>query len=113
MISRLQASLENARKPDAASRTVVLDSSRKVQLPVMVKVGVSQISTTLVDVSSDGGRISTALPQPVGSVLEITIDTLPVRARIVAVENDCTRLQFALDTATHDRLEVTLTKLAA
>ena len=86
---------------------------RKVQLPVMVKVGVSQISTTLVDVSSDGGRISTALPQPVGSVLEITIDTLPVRARIVAVENDCTRLQFALDTATHDRLEVTLTKLAA
>ena len=86
---------------------------RKVQMPVMVKIGVSQVSTVLVDVSSDGGRISTALPQPAGTVLEITIDTLPVRARVVAVENDCTRLQFALDTGTSDRLDAMLSKLAA
>ena len=86
---------------------------RKVNLPVVIQAGAARASATLVDVSTDGGRISTALPQAAGTSVEITIDNLPVRARIVAVDGDCTRLQFALDSGTRDRLESALTRLAA
>jgi methyl-accepting chemotaxis protein len=86
---------------------------RAVQGPVSLLTNGERINATLVDVSTDGGRISTALPYPAGMALEITLSNLTVRARIVAVEDDCTRLQFALDTGTRDKLDATLTQMAA
>ncbi|CAA7615507.1 methyl-accepting chemotaxis protein [Magnetospirillum sp. SS-4] len=86
---------------------------RQCHLPVVVQAGAARASATLVDVSTDGGRLSAALPQPAGTSVEITIDSMPVRARIVAVDGDGTRLQFSLDTTPRDRLEATLGRLAA
>ena len=86
---------------------------RKVDLPVTVRIGTSQTAATLVDVSSDGGMISTALAQSPGTQVEIIIDSVPVRARVVAAGSGSTRLQFALDSNTRDRLEATLMKLVA
>ncbi|EME69504.1 methyl-accepting chemotaxis protein [Paramagnetospirillum caucaseum] len=87
---------------------------RQCRTPVLVQAGAAPRATvTMVDVSSDGCRIEATLPQPVGTQVEITIDAIPVRARIIGAENNVTRLQFALDAATQSRLEGTLTKLAA
>jgi len=84
-----------------------------VRLPVVVQVGASRINATLVDVSTDGGRIDTDLDHPPGTGIEITVDTLLVRARIVSVDKGFTCLLFSLDSGTHDRLERTLERLVA
>ena len=86
---------------------------RQVKWPVTVRNGDARFDTTLVDVSTDGGRISDILPYPAGTSLEFTLSSLTVRARIVMVENDCTRLQFALDNSSRDKLDATLTQMAA
>ncbi|CUW39252.1 putative Methyl-accepting chemotaxis protein [Magnetospirillum sp. XM-1] len=87
---------------------------RACRTPIQVQVGGAPRATvTMVDVSHDGCRIETMLPQPIGTQVEITIDGVAVKARIVGAENDVTRFQFALDTATQDRLDGTLTRIAA
>ncbi len=87
---------------------------RQCRTPIIVQAGSAPRTTvTMVDVSSDGCRIDTSLPQPIGTVVEVSIDNVPVRARIVGSEAGFTRFQFALDAATQGRLDGTLTHLAA
>ena len=86
---------------------------RAVRLPVTVQSGTTRTTATLVDLSSDGGRISMPLPYPIGTGVEVTVEGMTVRARVVGVDNDSTHLQFAMDNASGERMEAMMSKLAA
>jgi methyl-accepting chemotaxis protein len=87
---------------------------RSVRLVGTVTVGAQHRPVSLLDVSQGGGRIDCRLPQPAGTQVELAVNGWPtLKARIVQVVNDETRLQFSLDPAAMAQVRAEMSRLAA
>ncbi|MGE5517675.1 MAG: methyl-accepting chemotaxis protein [Bacteroidota bacterium] len=80
-----------------------------VRLPAQVAAGGRTFQAVLVDVGLGGGRLEGELPLLPGTAVTLNAPGWPaVKARILNAEDGCTRLQFALDTATQEQLDQVL-----
>ncbi|MGE5476973.1 MAG: methyl-accepting chemotaxis protein [Bacteroidales bacterium] len=79
---------------------------RAVRLPAQVSVQGRVLQATLVDVGLGGARLEGELELASGTLVTLDAPGWPaIKARVLAAEEGHTRLQFALDNATQDRLD--------
>jgi methyl-accepting chemotaxis protein len=71
------------------------------------------VKCRVIDISLGGASIDTALPEPVGTMIDLSVDgMIDVRGRIAGGGENRVRLQFSLDDRAHNQLAPLLDRLA-